>query len=331
MRAVVMPHPGPPEVLTLVEMPQPEPTDPYAVVVHLHAAGVNPIDTKLRANGSYYPERLPTILGCDGAGEVVAVGSAVSRFQIGDFIFFCHGGIGADAGCYAEYTVVDEAFAAHLPDSLDAIHAAALPLVLITAWEALYDRTTLKPGQRLLIHAGAGGVGHIAIQLAKLADCQVITTVSSEAAAHFCHQLGADATINYRQQDVAAAVAQWSGGEGVDTLLDTVGGELLEQSFALVRPYGDIVTLLQPVATTNWQVARLRNLRISQELMLSPQYQGWRQAQIHQREILERGAALYDAGKLRVEVSETRPLAEAAAAHRRLEQGGMRGKLVLIP
>lgn len=329
MRAVLMHQSGAPDALLYSnEVEPPRIHSEHQVLIRLKAAGVNPIDTKLRSRGTYYPEQMPAILGCDGAGVVEEIGEAVTRFRPGDEVYFCHGGIGGDQGNYAELNVVDERFVAAKPRSVDFITAAAAPLVLITAWEALHDRARIEAGQKVLVHAGAGGVGHVAIQLAKAAGCQVITTVSSKAKAAFARQLGADEVILYPEADFAEAASSWSGGEGVDVVLDTVGGRVFEQSFAATRPYGHIVSLLQP-GEVDWKVARLRNLTTSLELMLSPMYYGWRAAQEHQAWILDQCAALIDQGKLQLAVSHTLPLEEAASAHELLESGGMQGKIVL--
>ncbi|MCW8927498.1 MAG: zinc-dependent alcohol dehydrogenase family protein [Gammaproteobacteria bacterium] len=329
MRAVLMHQSGSPDVLLYShEVEPPRIHTGHQVLVRLKAAGVNPIDTKLRSRGTYYPEQMPAILGCDGAGVVEEVGEAVTRFRTGDEVYFCQGGIGGEQGNYAELNVVDERFIAKKPRNVDFVTAAAAPLALITAWEALHDRARIEAGQKVLVHAGAGGVGHVAIQLAKAAGCQVITTVSSKEKAEFVRQLGADETLIYPEVDVADTVTTWSGGDGVDVVLDAVGGKVFEQSFAATRPYGHIVSLLQP-AEVDWKVARLRNLSISLELMLSPIYFGWFAAQEHQAWILEQCAQLIDEAKLSVRVSHTLPLEEAANAHELLESGGMQGKVVL--
>lgn len=329
MKAILMHAPGAPEVLRLADVPPPSIANEAGVLVRLRAAGVNPIDTKLRARGTYFPDRVPAILGCDGAGVVEAVGAGVRRFRVGDEIYFCNGGIGGDPGNYAEYAVVDERFAAPKPASIDFTHAAAAPLVLITAWEALHDRARMAAGQTVLIHAGAGGVGHVAIQLAKAAGCRILTTVSSAAKADFARGLGADEVILYRETSFVEAVLDLTRGTGADIVFDTVGGEVFQASFGAVRPYGDLVTLLQPETETDWKPARLRNLRISQELMLSPMVFGWDEARQHQAWILGECAALFDSGRLRIHVHGVLPLNEAAEAHRRIEAGGMTGKLVL--
>ena len=331
MKAVLMTAAGSPEVLQLQDVPKPTvPLENTQLLVRLVAAGVNPIDTKLRQRGTFYPERMPAILGCDGAGIVEAVGAGVERFRVCDEVYFCYGGLGAHQGNYAEYTVVDERFVACKPASVSFAEAAAAPLVLITAWEALYERGRLAPGERVLIHAGAGGVGHVAIQLAKLKGASVCTTVSSQEKANFVKELGADEVIFYQETDFVQAALNWTGGEGVDLAFDTVGGETLHKTFPAVRVYGDIVTILEPKADTVWKAARLRNLRIGLELMLTPMLQGLEESLKHHGEILEQCAIWMDEGKLKVEVSHRFPLAEAAQAHQVLESGGMVGKVVLL-
>lgn len=329
MRAIMMTAPGGPEVLQPQEIDEPRITGERDLRVRLKAAGVNPVDTKLRARGTYFPDRMPAILGCDGAGVVEETGPAVRRFRVGDEVYFCNGGIGHPAGNYAELAVVDERFAAPKPAALDFAQAAAAPLVLITAWESLHDRGGVAPGSNVLVHAGAGGVGHVAVQLAKLAGAHVCTTVGSHEKASLAQDLGADRCILYREHDFADAVLDWTGGRGVDLALDTVGGETFARTVRAVRFYGDLVTLLQPGAETDWKQARLRNLRIALELMLSPMYYGLDDARQHQASILQQCAELFDTGRLRIHVQQTFPLEQAARAHELLERGSLTGKLVL--
>ena len=329
MKAIQMREPGGPDVLSLVDLPAPEIRSPTEVLVRLEAAGVNPVDTKIRARGTLVPETLTAVLGCDGAGVVEAVGDAVSRFAPGDAVWFCHGGLGGPHGNYAEYIVVDEGVAQPRPRSLDAIHAAAAPLVLITAWEALYDRARLHQGQTVLVHAGAGGVGHVAIQLAQLAGARVATTVSDRDKAEFVHQLGAECAINYKEESLLEALSDWTGGRGVDVAFDTVGPEVFGQTIPAMAVYGDLVTILDPGPNLDLKEARNRNLRIALELMLTPQLRHLPDALAYQGSILRRCGDLFDDARLRVHVAETFPLERAADAHRRLEQGGAKGKLVL--
>ena len=328
MRAMIMPKTGEADILTLAEVNKPD-CAAGEILIEVMAAGVNPIDTKLRQNGLYFPDGLPAILGCDGAGTVVAVGKGISRFEVGDAVYYCYGGLGQKAGNYAEYIAVPEAYVAIKPDCLDFADAAAAPLVLITAWEALFDRARICSGQQVFIHAGAGGVGHVAIQLAKQAGCNVATSVSCEEKADLVRQLGADHIINYKEQDVADALLKWTNGTGVDVALDTIGGEAFKQLIAAVRIYGDMVTLLQVPDDTDWKTIRLRNLRISQELMLTPMALGLEDGAEHHGAILEQCAQMFDQRQLSVLVSDILPLEEAAQAHRQIEAGNMTGKLVL--
>jgi NADPH2:quinone reductase len=332
MKAVLMTAAGEPEVLQLQEVPEPKIQNDTEIVVRLHAAGVNPIDTKLRQRGTFYPDQMPAILGCDGAGVVESVGSRVQQFRVGDEVYFCAGGLGASGtGNYAEVAVVKERLVAAKPKSLSFSEAAAAPLVLITAWEALYDRGRLEAGQKVLIHAGAGGVGHVAIQLAKLKGAEVCTTVSSQDKARLVRQLGADHPILYKQTDVVKSVLDWTGGEGVDLAFDTVGGKTFYDTVPAVRVYGDLVTILEPDYNQgNLKAARSRNLRISLELMLTPLLQGLVAAQQHQAEILKQCTRWIDEGKLKIHLSETYPLKDAAAAHKAIESGSTTGKIALI-
>ncbi|MGK7873970.1 MAG: zinc-dependent alcohol dehydrogenase family protein [Xenococcaceae cyanobacterium] len=332
MKAIVMTAPGNPDVLELQDVPEPKIEKPTEILVQLKAAGVNPIDTKLRRRGTFYPDDMPAILGCDGAGVVEAVGSGVQKFKPGNEVYFCAGGLGKQGtGNYAQFAVVDERLVTHKPTSLSFAEAAAAPLVLITAWEALYDRGRLKAGQKVLIHAGAGGVGHVAIQLAKLEGAEICTTVGSQDKARLVRQLGADHPILYLQTDFVQATLDWTGGEGVDLAFDTVGGKTFFDSCGAVRLYGDLVTILEPDSSLgNLKVARQRNLRISLELMLTPALLGLVSFQQHQTEILKQCASWIDKGKLKIHLSQTFPLEKAAAAHKALETGSMTGKIVLL-
>ncbi len=329
MKAILMTAVGGTDVLKIHDVPRPTFKTERQILVRLKAAGVNPVDTKLRSRGTYYPEQMPCILGCDGAGVVESVGSEVTGFQPGDEVYYCNGGIGSDAGNYAQYAVLDERFATHKPESISFSEAAAAPLVLITAWESLHDRARIQSDNMVLIHAGAGGVGHVAIQLAKQAGCRVCTTVSSPEKAVFVGELGADEVIDYKTTDFADAALAWSNGIGVDAALDTVGGDTFVKTFEAVRHYGELVTILQPPADTDWKVARIRNLRISLELMLTPMYDDLAERRRHQTRILEECTHLFNQGELQVKVSHTLPLEAAAEAHRLIEQGGMTGKVVL--
>jgi NADPH:quinone reductase len=330
MRAILMTSAGTTDVLQLRDIPLPPLPSGKYLRIKLAAAGINPLDTKLRSKTIYYPDQLPAILGCDGAGVVEATGSDVSRFKVGDAVYFCNGGIGDEPGCYAEYTTVHEDFVARKPEKLSMADSAALPLVAITVWEALLDRVNLQAGQTILIHAGAGGVGHIAIQLARHLGARIAVTVSDEHKAAIATDLGAEKIIHYRQQDFVAETLAWTLGKGADVVFDTVGGDTFLRSLNAVRYGGKLVSLLStPLSLADTQLARLRNLSLCYELMLAPQLMKSHEERVRQRKILEQAAALADAGKLRVIVSTQLPLAEAAQAHRLIEQGGVSGKIVL--
>src|SRR5512147_1242509 len=201
MKTMLMTSAGAADVLQLRDLPIPDLPSAHHLRVKLAAAALNPLDTKLRTKPAYYPDKLPAILGCDGAGVVDAVGAQVSRFKVGDAVYFCNGGIGDEPGCYAEYTTVHEDYVAAKPKNMTMQESAALPLVLLTVWEALVERAQLQAGQTILIHAGAGGVGHIAVQLARHLGVRVAVTVSDDAKADFARSLGAEKIIRYREQD----------------------------------------------------------------------------------------------------------------------------------
>jgi NADPH2:quinone reductase len=331
MKAVQMTAQGGPEVLVYGEVPEPQIDSPTQIKVRLAAAGINPVDTKICSRGLFYGAAPPAILGCDGTGEVVAVGPEVRRFAVGDRVWFCHGGLGREPGNYAEYSVLEEDQAEFAPSQVEPIHAAAGPLALITAWEALYDRGRLQEGQTVLVHAGAGGVGHLAIQLAKLRGATVITTVSSHDKAELVRSLGADEVIDYRQQDLVGAVNDWTQGRGVDLVLDTVGPAVFRASIPAVAHYGTLVTLLDPGSDLDLSEARVRNLSLAFCLMLTPMLRDLPEARRHHGEILRVCGEWLDAGQLRVVVGDSLPLAQAAEAHRRVQAGHTTGKIVLVP
>lgn len=327
MKAIVMTQTGEAEVLELRDIVEPKINQPSEIKVHLEAAGVNPIDTKVRRNGLFYENALPAVLGCDGAGIVTEVGAEVTRFKPGDEVWFCHGGLGKEQGNYAEYTVLDNRWAALKPKTISFAEAAGLPLVLITAYGALFDRGGLKAGQTALIHAGAGGVGHVAIQLAKLQGAQVLTTVSSQSKADFVKQLGADEIINYQEENVLARVNALTHQQGAHLVFDTVGAEVFKASIEATAHFGNIVTLLDP-GPINLAEARMRNLTIGFELMLTPMLRGFLDARDRQIQMLNQCAEWIDEGKLKTRI-HCLPLAQARLAHELIEEGHEIGKIVL--
>ncbi len=328
MRSIVMTAIGEPDVLKFQDSYAPEITQPTEIKVKLAAAGVNPIDTKLRRNGVFYENALPTILGCDGAGEVIEKGSAVSRFKLGDKVWFCHGGLGREQGNYAQYNVLDERWASLMPVSYTFAEAAASPLVLITAWGALFERGGLRAGQTVLIHAGAGGVGHVAIQLAKIKGARVITTVSSEKKREFVKSLGADEAVIYNPHGFVKEVNKLTDNKGADLVFDTVSPAVFQESIAVTAHFGRLVTLLDP-GELSLAEARMRNLLIGFELILTPMLRNLPEERDKHIKILNQCAIYADKGLLKPHISELLPLKDAAKAHELIEQRHTSGKIVL--
>ncbi|WP_030908992.1 NADP-dependent oxidoreductase [Streptomyces sp. NRRL F-5126] len=297
---------GGPEVLRPTELPRPEP-GPGEILVAVHAAGLNPTDFKHRAVRVFLPPP-PLTLGWDVSGTVVETGFGVTLFRPGDEVFgmlpYPHG-----AGSHAEYvTGPARAFAAK-PAGVSHVQAAALPLAALTAWQALVDTADLRAGQRVLIHAAAGGVGHLAVQLAKERGAHVTGTAS--APKHdFLRELGADACVDYRSEDFTAAA------EPYDVVLDTLGGQTATRSVSALRPGGVLVSLL-PGAEDTAAAAEKAGVRAAVMLV--------EHDQSGMRAIAERAAD----GRLRAHVSGTFPLAEGATAHAQAETGRTTGKLVI--
>ncbi len=329
MRAVLMTAVGGPEVLEIAELPEPEVTGDHDVKVRLKAAGINPVDYKLRSGGTLGGS-LPAILGWDGAGVVESTGAAVSRVRAGDEVYFTDGGFGPTPGTYQEAKIVDERYLAHKPERLSFAEAAAAPLVTITAWEALRERARVSPGQFVLVQAGAGGVGHMSVQIARLAGARVATTVTAGPKTELASSLGAQLCIDYRREDVGASLRAWTAMDGADVVHDTVGGKTFTACFSLVRPYGDLVSNVEsPWGDEAITAMHSRNLRVSFTWMPAPSVFGWPQHRERQRAILDQAATHFDAGELRVVVGATFPLDQAADAHRALEAGRVTGKVVL--
>jgi len=330
MKAIVMTATSDTGVLAFQDVAEPEIAQPSQIKVKLHAAGVNPVDTKIRHNGLLYKNPLPAVLGCDGAGEVIEIGSAVKKFKIGDKVWFCHGGLGREQGNYAEYNVLDERWAGLMPETFFYTEAAASPLVLITAWGALFDRGGLQAGQTVLIHAGAGGVGHVAIQLAKLHGARVITTVGSEEKAEFVRSLGADETVIYTPNGFTDEVNRLTANQGANLVFDTVGPAVFKDSIAVTAHFGRLITLLDP-GKLKLAEARTRNLLIGFELMLTPMLRDLHEARDKHVAILNQCAEYADKGLLKVHVSKQLSLEAAAEAHHFIEAGHTNGKIVLLP
>jgi NADPH:quinone reductase len=331
MKAILLNTAGGSEALKMTEIEVPELSDSHFIRIRLHAAGINPVDFKMRNKGGMAPDNLPIILGCDGAGVVEAIGEAVTRFKVGDEVYFFNGGIGTkEQGNYAEYTTVHEEYVALKPKKVSMQEAAALPLAWLTAWESLIDRAQLQAHQTVLIHAGAGGVGHLAVQLAKSKGARIAVTISSPEKAQFAESLGADYCIDYTQTDFVQATLDWTNGEGVDVVFDTVGGDIFCRSLSCLRIYGKIVTLLEPPCENSAiKLAKFRNLSLIYELMLTPMIEKMHETRIAQREMIEEASRLIEEEALQIKVTQSFPLSEVGEAHKLIETGHISGKIVL--
>ncbi len=327
MQAIVATGTGGVEVLQRQEVYLPWPAGEHDVLVRLHAAALNPADSFFRQLGGSVQGPHPFVLGHDGAGVVEAVGKAVTAVVPGDRVCFCYGGIGGAMGTYAEASVVPDALLAKIPDGVSFETAAALPLVSITAWESLYDRARLTAGEHALIHAGAGGTGHVAIQLAKLRAAKVATTVSSTNKAAFVEGLGADLVIRYREEDFVEAVRRWCNG--IDVALDNVGGETLLRTYRAMSVYGRIVTLMGSAGDDAELTAYNQNLSVINEMMLTPMWRGLFSRMVEHATIIRECLFLVASGKLNVHLDAQFGLSEIADAHSMLDRGGATGKIVL--
>ncbi|UCB45348.1 MAG: zinc-dependent alcohol dehydrogenase family protein [Spirochaetota bacterium] len=328
MKAVVMEKTGGPEVLQLRDVPNPVIQKSREILVRIKAAGINPIDIKQRKRGTVYKKAPPHILGCDCAGVIEEKGRGVKRFDTGDEVFFMHGGIGKEPGTYAEYTVIDERFAVRKPKGVSSIEAGASSLAFLTAWESLFEKGKIKDGQTVLIQAGAGGVGHIAVQLAKQHGAKVCTTVSTVQKGEFVRQLGADRVILYKKEDFVKAVLDWTDGRGVDLALEMVGGDILFKTFSCVRLYGKVVTLLAPKGDAWWE-GRLRNIDLAFVVVLTPMYYDLESLKEHHAELLKTCGEYLEQGKLKIHINKSFPLEQTVSAHREFERGHNTGKIVL--
>lgn len=243
MKAQVIKKFGDASVFESAEIPKPV-VIPGHVVIQVKATSVNPIDTKVRGGmvPAVAPE-FPAVLHGDVAGVVTEVGEGVTEFKVGDEVYGCAGGFKGTGGALAEYMLADIQLLAPKPKNLSMAQAAALPLVTITAWESLYHRAKVQSGQTVLVHAATGGVGHVAIQLAKLAGAKVFTTASSTEKLTIGKRLGADVAINYREQSVEEYVKEYTNGKGFDIVFDTVGGENLDRSFQAAAIYGTVLAI----------------------------------------------------------------------------------------
>ena len=325
--AVVTTALGGPEVLTLQQVDLPWPGGPSDVLVELHAAALNPADVFFRQLGGYLSGPDPFVLGHDGMGIVREVGPGVTLVRPGDRVCFCNGGIGGTMGTYAEAAVVPDWQLAKVPDGVDDATAAALPLVAITCWESLYERADVQKGEFVLIHGGAGGTGHVAVQLAALRGARVAATVSSEAKAEVVRGLGAELAINYRDTDFADAALRWSGGLQVG--FDNAGAEVMQKTYRAMAPYGRVVTLMGVAPDDADLNAYNLNLTLHNVMMLTPMWKGLSDRLRQQARIVSEALQLVAAGRLRIRLDESFALADAAKAHAHLESGKAVGKVTL--
>jgi NADPH2:quinone reductase len=313
MRAMVIPRFGGPDVFELRDVPKPVPGI-GEVLVRVIASGANPVDAKLRANGSWAGLTPPVILGYDVAGVVEQVGPGVTEFKAGDEVYYTPEIYGNPAGSYAEYNVARASIVAPKPRNLSFLEAAAVPLAGGTAWEALVRRLEIRVGETVLIHGGAGGVGSFAVQITRAAGARVLAT-AGPSNQETLPQLGADLAINYRSEDPSEVALRDTGGKGVDAVFDTVGGDLVARSLRATRLLGRLATILAPEAD------------------LAPLYR--RNLTLHgvyltrERRRLEEMTRLIERGQMRPLIDQVLPLEQVRKAHERLDSGHGRGKIVL--
>ena len=330
MKAFVVERYGNNDGVRAVEWPEPQP-GAHDVLVKIHAASVNPVDFKVREGKlrPVLPYRLPFVLGCDLAGEVVRVGSAVRAFKAGDQVFGRTDKM--RVGTFAEYIATSENDIALKPSSMDMVQAASLPLVALTAWQAFHDEFKLQRGQRVLVHAGSGGVGVFAIQIAKHIGAYVATTTGT-GNVEWVRSLGADRVIDYRKQDFAQLL------DGYDLVLDTIGGETLEKSLQVLKPHGTIISIAGPpdpafarsiganvVVALAMRLMSRRIRRLAQKHRMHYRFFFMRPSGKQLRRI----AALVDAGELRTVVDRVFPFDQAKDALAYVEAGHAKGKVVI--
>jgi NADPH2:quinone reductase len=295
MKAAVAKTAGPDARLEIVELPIPEP-QAGQVLIEVKASSLNPVDNVfLRMGIEGMSPELPAVLHGDVAGVISGVGPGVEALAVGDEIYGCAGGFKGHGGALADYMAADVRLLAKKPASLDFAQAAALPLVTITAWEGLVDLAGTEAGQHVLIQGGCGGVGHVAIQIAKAHGARVATTISSHAKAKIACDLGADDIINYRQESVEQSVQRLTGGRGFDIVYDTVGGTVLDQSFRAAGKKARVINILG-FNSHDLSPAFRKGLTLHFENMTLPLLTGVGRAR--QSEILRQAAELVEAGKL---------------------------------
>ena len=321
MKAVRIHEFGGLEVLRWEDAPEPE-ARPHQALIKVDAAGVNYADL-MRRGGNYPGPDLPASLGLEAAGTVAAVGAEVSGLAVGQRV------MAMGPGGQAEYVAVNGNFVFPYPESVDPVQAGGMPIVLLTAYHLLKTRGQLQPGQTALVQAGASGVGTVAIQMAKAWGARIIATASTQDKLDLCRSLGADITINYTEQDFEEAVAQETGGNGVELILECVGGPVLEKSLRCVASYGRMITYGNasgtPASLPAGEIFAANRTVIGFSIGRSPQG-----TLDHQAAMAELFPMMAD-GKLRLVVDRVLPMAEVAQAHQHLANRGTRGKVILTP
>ncbi|USU02722.1 zinc-dependent alcohol dehydrogenase family protein [Pseudomonas siliginis] len=316
MKAMILKSFGGPDSFELNDVPKPVP-QAGQVLVRVHATSINPLDYQVRRGD--YPDLvpLPAITGHDVSGVVEAIGPGVSAFAPGDEVWYTPQ-IFDGQGSYAEYHVAAESIIARKPASLSHLEAASLSLVGGTVWEALTVRAVLRVGESILIHGGAGGVGHVAIQVAKAMGARVFTTVR-EANAEFVRSLGADVVIDYTQEDYVEAIMRETAGHGVDVVFDTIGGDTLSRSADVLAQLGRVVSIVDIAQPQNLVQAWGKNA--SYHFVFTRQNRGK----------LDELSALVERGQLRPHVGAVYSLADIPLAHARLESAnnGLLGKIAI--
>lgn len=316
MKSMILKSFGGPDSFELNDVPKPVP-QAGQVLVRVHATSINPLDYQVRRGD--YPDLvpLPAITGHDVSGVVEAIGPGVSAFAPGDEVWYTPQ-IFDGQGSYAEYHVAAESIIARKPASLSHLEAASLSLVGGTVWEALTVRAVLRVGESILIHGGAGGVGHVAIQVAKAMGARVFTTVR-EANAEFVRSLGADVVIDYTQEDYVEAIMRETAGHGVDVVFDTIGGDTLSRSADALAQLGRVVSIVDIAQPQNLVQAWGKNA--SYHFVFTRQNRGK----------LDELSALVERGQLRPHVGAVYSLADIPLAHARLESAnnGLLGKIAI--
>lgn len=328
MKAMVINKTGGPEVFEMMDIDFPE-LKPGYVLVKVVASSLNPLETKIRSGltPAIIP-LFPAVLNADFSGTVMRVSEGVQKVKIGDEVYGFVGGVKKEWGALAEYTLVDEDLLCLKPDNLDFYESAMFPLVGITAWRAIIENSNIKTNDKVLIHGAAGGVGHIAVQLAKLLNAKVYATVSSSEKGEIAKSFGADYIINYKTEDVEQYVNKYTAGIGFDVVFDTIGGNNLLNSFSAVKIGGPVVTTNTRV-TLDLSLMHSKSIGLKAIFMVLPVITNANRYEIGN--ILNEMKSLIEAGELRIlKDKEEFKFSEIVKAHEYYESGKATGKILLI-